>query len=76
MPTVLRIDGFRFHFFSNEGTEAPHIHIESAGNRAKFWLSPVALAWNRGYNESTLNRLYQLVSENQTILLEAWNEYF
>ena len=27
MPTVLRVDGFRFFFFSNEHTPE-HIHIE------------------------------------------------
>ena len=27
MPTILIVDGFRFHFFSREGQEPPHIHI-------------------------------------------------
>jgi hypothetical protein len=30
MPTILRKDGFRFFFFSREGTEPPHIHVEQA----------------------------------------------
>ena len=29
--TVLRIGAARFFFYSNEGSEAPHIHIEQAG---------------------------------------------
>ena len=28
MPTVLNIKGYRFFFFSLEGNEPPHIHIE------------------------------------------------
>ena len=28
MPTILRILGFRFFFFSGEGAEPPHIHVE------------------------------------------------
>jgi hypothetical protein len=44
MPTVLRIKGYRFFFFSLEGHEPPHVHIESAERVAKFWLRPVALA--------------------------------
>jgi hypothetical protein len=44
MPTVLRIGATRFFFFSNEGAEPAHIHIEQAGALAKFWLDPVALA--------------------------------
>ncbi len=54
MPTVLRLRGHRFFFFSNEGKEAPHIHVESAGRYAKFWLRPVELAGSVGYNSSQL----------------------
>lgn len=32
MPTVLRWKGYRFYFFSNEGSEPPHIHIDKDGN--------------------------------------------
>ena len=42
MPTVLRISGFRFFFYSLEGSEPPHIHVEHGGSVAKFWLNPVA----------------------------------
>lgn len=48
MPTVLRWNGYRFYFFSNEGSEPPHIHIDKRGNTAKYWLNPVALAQNTG----------------------------
>ncbi len=41
MPTILRVDGFRFFFFSNEGFEPSHVHIESGDGYAKFWLNPV-----------------------------------
>ena len=30
MPTVLRIGRFRFHFYSDERGEPPHIHVASA----------------------------------------------
>lgn len=40
MPTIMRIDGYRFFFFSNEGSEPPHIHVEQAERYAKFWLNP------------------------------------
>ncbi len=42
-PTV-KIIG-RHHFFSKENNEPPHIHVESAENAAKFWLSPIELVW-------------------------------
>lgn len=76
MPTVLRVDGFRFFFFSNEGREPPHIHVESAGNYAKFWLNPVALARSVGYNSGELRRLRELVTEYRHLFQEKWDEYF
>ena len=44
MPLVLRVKGYRFFFFSSEGQEPPHIHVEQAERYAKFWLRPVSLA--------------------------------
>lgn len=76
MPTVLRIGRFRFFFFSNESQEPPHIHVRSAENETKFWLSPVRLASNHGFRTQELNEIERLVGEHETALLEAWNEYF
>ena len=76
MPTVLRIRGYRFFFFSNEGREAPHIHVESGENYAKFWLRPVELAKSVGYNSSELTRLRRLVEAHEAFLLEKWHEHF
>ena len=44
MPTVRRIGSARFFFYSNEGSEPPHVHVEQGGSVAKFWLAPVSLA--------------------------------
>ena len=76
MPTVLRWNGYRFYFFSNEGTEPPHIHIDKGGSTAKFWLEPVALARNIGFSQAVLGILEAKVIEERANFLEAWNEYF
>jgi hypothetical protein len=52
MPTVLRWRGYRFYFFSNEGHELPHIHVDRGGNSVKFWLEPVRLARNFGFGKA------------------------
>ena len=44
MPTVLRIGAFRFHFFSDEGDEPAHIHVDTGDGECKFWLDPVVSA--------------------------------
>jgi hypothetical protein len=38
MPTVLRISGYRFFFYSGEGSEVAHIHVEHGDGVAKIWL--------------------------------------
>ncbi len=48
MPTVFRVGSYRFHFYSDEGIEPPHIHVRFDGSDCKYWLDPVALAVNRG----------------------------
>jgi hypothetical protein len=36
MPTLGRIGPFRFFFYSNEGAEPPHIHVQQERKIAKF----------------------------------------
>jgi Domain of unknown function (DUF4160) len=79
MPVVLRIDGFKFLFYGNEGNprETVHIHVKHGKDEAKFWLSPeVRLAYNRGLSGSLLSRVRRLVEENRDELERAWNEFF
>jgi len=76
MPTVLIIGPHRFYFFTKEGHEPPHIHVETAENAAKFWLSPVSLVWAVGYNSREIRQLRELVEENATFFLEKWYEHF
>lgn len=75
MPTVMRIGRFRFFFFSNERSEPPHIHVKSAEDEAKFWLDPLALAANYGFNGTELNEVERLVAAHRAELLEAWHEH-
>ena len=74
MPTVLRSAGHRFFFFSNEGDEPPHIHIETANNYAKFWLGPIALVKSMGHNAKELREVRELVEENKDLFLRRWHE--
>ncbi len=75
MPTVLIVGRYRFYFFSNEGTEPPHIHIKAAEDQAKFWLDPIALAANHGFHAPELNEMERIIREHQVEFLEAWHEH-
>lgn len=79
MPVVFRFEGFRFHFFSDEGNprEPIHIHVAIAGADAKFWLFPeVKLAYNHGYDARTIRRLQDIVTDHSDEIVEAWNGHF
>jgi len=76
MPTILRVGRFRFFFFSNESQEPAHIHVKAGSDEAKFWLTPVRLVFNRGFNGRELNQIALIVEEHRHEFLERWNEYF
>jgi hypothetical protein len=76
MLTVLRVGRYRFYFFSNESEEPPHIHVKAGDDEAKYWVEPIGLSVNHGFNAKERNEIEQLVDEHQEEFLEAWNEYF
>ncbi len=76
MPVALRVKGYRFFFFSLEGHEPPHIHVDQAERFAKFWLSPVSLVKSHGFRSGELSEIQRIVEENRNTFLEKWNEHF
>jgi hypothetical protein len=76
MPTVMRIDGYRFYFYSHEPNEPPHVHVDRAEATLKAWLEPVSLARNRGFRGREINAILALVETHREALLKAWHEYF
>jgi len=76
MPTVARIRGHRFFFYSNEDGEPPHVHVQRGSCLAKVWLEPVRLARSRGFRPHEQRRLTRWVEQRRGEFLEAWNGYF
>jgi Domain of unknown function (DUF4160) len=79
MPTVFRERGFRFFFYSNEGSprEQVHVHVEKDDLEAKFWLEPeVKVAYNDGYDARILRQLLDIVEANRDLIERVWNEFF
>ncbi len=74
MPTVMKIGSFRFHFYSDEGNEPPHIHVATPDGECKFWLQPVRLARNKGVSPLTIRKIEKTVFENQLFLMREYNE--
>ena len=75
MPTVLRVGAFRFHFYSDEGGEPPHIHVATPEGECKFWLEPVRLARNKGVPPVLVREIEKLIFESLELLLKKYHEY-
>ncbi len=76
MPTVLRWNGYRFYFFSNEGNEPPHIHVDKGDATAKFWLADGAPTRVIGFDAKEMRVLSAKVTEERERMLAAWHDYF
>jgi hypothetical protein len=74
MPTVLRVKGYRFSFYSYDLGEPIYVHATKAGCEAKVWLDPLRLAWNEGFRRRELLELIALVEENRELIVQRWNE--
>lgn len=75
-PTVLRVRGFRFYFFSREEPRM-HVHVHHADGEAKFWLEPtVALAASYGLNAPRVNEASKLIEGHLDEIRRAWGEHF
>ena len=75
MPTIHRYKGFRFHFYSNEGHESPHVHIRSGEDSCKFWFRPIILAYNDGIKSHLLLDLRRVVRKHVSEFERRWNEH-
>ena len=75
MPTVLRIGSFRFHFYSDEKNEPPHIHVATPDGECKFWLLPVKLAGSKNVAPHVIRQIEKLVFEHQQFLTDKYNDF-
>ena len=76
MPTILRIGPYRIYFWSHEPNEPPHVHVDRDRDTVKFWLGPVQLAHNFGFNPRELHKIEQIIVEYEEAFLERWHENF
>ncbi len=75
-PTVLRVRGYRFYFFSREEPR-PHVHVQHASGEAKFWLEPqVELAADYGLGAIRINAARKIIEEHVDDIRSAWAKHF
>jgi len=76
MPTIFFIGAYRFFFYSGEGCEPAHIHIENGDKSAKFWLANAELARSRNLQGHEISALRKHIISRKKELMEAWNAHF
>ena len=76
MPTILRVGPYRIFFYSADREEPRHVHVEHDKRVAKFWLDPVRIQKNNGFAERETRWIQQIIEDKETLLIEAWNDYF
>jgi len=75
-PTVLRVRGYRFFFFSREEIR-PHIHVHHASGEAKFWLSPaIELSDDYGLGSRRIAVALKIIEDHQDEIRAAWAKHF
>jgi len=76
VPRILGIPGpYWFFFYSFDCKEPMHVHVRRDRQQTKFWLAPVALAWNHGFSAPELNEIRRLVVAHEAEIIEAWHEH-
>jgi hypothetical protein len=76
MPTLLVLNGYQFYFFSNEGEEPPHIHVDKADATMKVWLDTLEIAYNYGYNPKQVKFILKAIQEHKESFINGWNSFF
>jgi hypothetical protein len=79
MPVVFRYKGFRFFFYSNEGSprKRAHVHVRAGSSEAKLWLEPrVRVAASYGFDAGTLRELVEVAQANRELIERTWHDYF
>jgi hypothetical protein len=74
VPTVLRKFGYRFHFYSNERGEPPHIHVTGKGGEMKIWLPEMVVEFSFGLSPAEQRKVLAVTRSNLDLFLEKWNE--
>jgi hypothetical protein len=75
MPTVLRIKGFRFYFFAQEGSEPAHVHVDKGPGTIKIWLRDLSIAHADNLKPSEIREVLRLARQYRQFLLQAWHEF-
>lgn len=77
MPTLLTEDGFRFFFYSSEGNEPAHVHVQKGDAEGKIWLEPTfERVFMHGFTPQEEKRLIEIAYRKQGYFKKRWYAFF
>jgi len=75
MPTLLRLFGLRFFFWSREHKPI-HVHVENSDGIAKFEIeTEVRLVENHGLQPKDIKLAESILEENREVFKMEWKKY-
>ncbi len=75
MPTVLRVEDFRFFFYAADCPEPIHVHVTRGGGLAKVWVETLSISKSVGFGTHEEQRILRIVETNQAYIIARWNEF-
>ena len=76
MPTVLLLNGWRFHFYTNERNEPIHIHVEKAERECKYWLDVdgfnIREAFTHKMSPRDTREVRKIIFEHFDLIVAKW----
>ena len=77
MPTIFFDHGYRFFFYSNEGQEPIHVHVENAAGVGKWWVVPqVKHVSGQGLSAKQCRIVTDIIERRRQEIIDAWNKHF
>jgi len=77
MPTIFFAHGYRFFFYSNEGQEPIHVHVENADGVGKWWVVPhVKYVSGQGLSAKQCRIVTDIIERRRPEIIDAWNNHF
>lgn len=74
MPTILRLEGFRFMIFQGDADHPPaHVHAFKAGSEIVLNLMPLAARSSKGMSGADARRARDIIEEHHELFLNAWS---
>ena len=73
MPSALRVGPYRFFFYSADGADPSHVHVEREEKCAKFWLDPVRLETSGWFRRAEINT-FSVIARRLPTKQSHWQE--